>query len=121
MVSQRLVRRVCDACREQHPPDPSVADLIRRESPDAPYSILTCWGRDCPECRFTGYSGRHAIFEILPMSDSLRAMVTARAPSTEIMKRAIEQGMPTLRESGWRCVLDGSTTVEDILRVTPRP
>ena len=111
---------ICDACCEEREPEPAVRDLIERESTNVPSRVVVREGRGCPECRFTGYTGRHAIFEVLAMNDALRAMVTARSPSTEIMRRAIEQGMQPLRESGWKCVLDGSTTVEDILRVTPR-
>ena len=119
VVAQRLVRRICAACREHRPAEPAVSDLIRREAPGSPPLERIALGRGCPECRFTGYAGRRAIFEILTLNDTLRALVTARAPSTEIHKRAVGEGMQTLRQSGWQCVLEGGSTVEDILRLTP--
>ena len=121
MVAQRLVRRVCPSCREPIDIDDALREELRRADPERAAGARVYRGRGCPDCRFTGYAGRLAIFEILVMTDAIRALAVARAASGEMMRAGTEQGLVTLRESGWSCVLDGLTTVEDVLRVTPRP
>ena len=73
--------------------------------------------RGCQNCSQTGYKGRGGIFEILPVSDTIRAMVTDHRPSLEIRYKAIEEGMATLRDDGWEKVFAGFTTIEEVLRV----
>jgi type IV pilus assembly protein PilB len=75
-------------------------------------------GRGCEECANTGYAGRLALYEVLPMSDEIRSLVMSHASTDEIRKRAIAAGMTTLRENGLRKVREGSTTIEEVLRVT---
>ena len=81
--------------------------------PDALYH-----GRGCSKCGGTGYRGRKGIFELMPITDELRAHVTENASSQVIRKTAVEQGMSSLREDGWRLIQAGMTTVEEVLRVT---
>jgi type II secretory ATPase GspE/PulE/Tfp pilus assembly ATPase PilB-like protein len=121
VVAQRLLRHICEACRYKLPSHPELWEQIRREMPEpfAPRPLYA--GRGCPACRFTGYVGRSAIFEILVMRDVLRAMVVTRRPSTEIMQRAVADGLHTLRQSGWLQVLAGSATADDVLRMTQTP
>ncbi len=118
IVAQRLVRRVCAVCQEPAPAERCILSDIRIACPDAPEQPILVRGRGCPACRFTGYSGRKAIFEILVLSDALRSMIVERVVSGRLMARAVEEGMLTLRQSGWYCALDGITTVDDVLRVT---
>jgi general secretion pathway protein E/type IV pilus assembly protein PilB len=121
MIAQRLVRKVCGSCREPITVDGALREEMLRADPQRAATARLYRGRGCPDCRFTGYAGRRAIFEILVMTDAIRALVVTRAASSEMLKAGAEQGLVTLRESGWSCVLDGETTVEDVLRVTPRP
>lgn len=121
MVAQRLVRQVCASCREPISVDGPLREEMLQADPERAATAALYRGRGCPDCRFTGYAGRRAIFEILVMTDAIRALVVARAASSEMLRVGAEQGLVTLRESGWSCVLDGETTVEDVLRVTPRP
>lgn len=119
VVAQRLLRLVCDACRYEVPPHPELWEQMRRELPETPAVPGPLYaGRGCPACRFTGYAGRGAIFEILVMRDALRAMVVTQRPSNEIMQRAVADGLRTLRQSGWQQVLNGRATADDVLRMT---
>jgi type II secretory ATPase GspE/PulE/Tfp pilus assembly ATPase PilB-like protein len=117
IVAQRLVRRVCPQCA--HPDD--LAPELRSE-------ILACYpsfaetarfvlGNGCPNCAFTGYRGRSAINEVMVMSDPLRSLVVRREPANIIKDQAIEEGMVTLRRDGFLRVVEGRTSVEEVLRV----
>ena len=75
-------------------------------------------GKGCPECRNTGYKGRLAIFEMIPMSRALRKLVFDNANEDEIRQTALDNNMITLREAGLARVLDGTTSVEEVLRST---
>jgi type II secretory ATPase GspE/PulE/Tfp pilus assembly ATPase PilB-like protein len=115
VVAQRLVRLICEGCKE--PITIQDADRIRSEYgsdlPDALYH-----GRGCSKCGGTGYRGRKGIFELMPISDELRNHVTENASAQVIRRTAIEQGMSSLRQDGWRLIQAGMTTVEEVLRVT---
>jgi len=75
-------------------------------------------GRGCRQCQGTGYRGRTGIFEVMPITEPIRAMILERASAGEIRRIAAGQGMRGLREDGWRLVRDGRTTVEEVLRVS---
>lgn len=120
MVAQRLVRRVCRSCRERITVDDALREELCRVDPARGPDAVLYRGSGCPDCRFTGYAGRLAVFEILAMTDAIRALVVSRSASSEMLRVGAEQGLVSLRESGWSCVLDGETTVEDVLRVTPK-
>ena len=77
-----------------------------------------CYGKGCQRCNNTGYRGRMAIYEILPFTDAIKKMTVERRPSTAIKRKACELGMRTLRESGWKLVRQGRTTLEEVARVT---
>ncbi len=115
VLAQRLVRRVCQACRA--PDAPNAADLEALGIEGAAGTKL--WrGRGCDECRGTGYRGRTGIYELFPITEDARSLILRRAPSRDIRRQAIEDGMVTLRHDGWRKACEGVTTVEEILRVT---
>ena len=115
VVAQRLVRLICNDCKHAIPIED--AGRIRKEFgsdlPDALY-----YGKGCNACGGSGYRGRRGIFEIMPISDELRAHVTDNASARVIRRTAVEQGMKSLREDGWRLIQEGLTTVEEVLRVT---
>ena len=75
-------------------------------------------GRGCDTCRQTGYRGRAAIYELCVVTEPLRRLVIRKATGTELKARAILDGMDTLRNDGWRRVLRGQTTIEEVVRVT---
>jgi general secretion pathway protein E len=115
VLAQRLVRRICAACRT--PDTPSAADLDAL-GVTAPPGTALHRGRGCDECRGTGYRGRMGIYELFPITEDARSLVLRRAPSRDIRQHAIAAGMVTLRMDGWRRACEGLTTVEEILRVT---
>jgi len=115
VLAQRLVRRICAACRVPDTPNP--ADLEALGIAGAAGARL--WrGRGCDECRSTGYRGRTGIYELFPITEDARSLILRRVPSRDIRREAIEAGMLTLRLDGWRKACEGVTTVEEILRVT---
>ncbi|MBK7688445.1 MAG: Flp pilus assembly complex ATPase component TadA, partial [Elusimicrobia bacterium] len=114
VIAQRLVRVICAECREAVPPPPEMArDLA--DGPDVPKAFR---GRGCPACKGTGYRGRTVIYEMLPMTDALRGMIADRRPAHALREEALRGGMRPLRRSGWRKVLDGTTTADDVMRAT---
>ena len=117
VVAQRLVRRICPACREEYTPDDVVVEEIARAWPDRSAGARFWRGRGCPECNFTGYRGRIALLEIMLLNDAIRSMIVHQRPSNEIKTQAIKNGMITLRRDGWARVLEGVTSVEEVLRV----
>lgn len=117
VIAQRLVRRVCSECRKERAPDPVIMDEIRNMFPDRIEKAKFVIGQGCPQCNFTGYKGRLAIFEIMTMDDVLRAMVSRQKTSIEIMAVAMQHGMTALRKNGWIRVMEGMTSVDEVVRV----
>ncbi len=118
ILAQRLVRTLCDDCSESFVPDPE-------ELPeDFPIQALQSNGREiqravgCRHCRGTGYRGRAGIYELLVTGDEVRRLAAERAPTNLVKQAAMQAGMRTLRQDGWRKVLRGETTVDEVLRVT---
>lgn len=115
VMAQRLVRSICGDCHQVYEPEP--ADL----PPDFPVGIGTvrlARGVGCRTCRQTGYRGRQGIYELLTMTDPIREMIVDRASASTIKSQARKDGLVTLREDAFRKLLDGQTTLEEILRVT---
>jgi type IV pilus assembly protein PilB len=116
VMAQRLVRRICNNCKEEYSATPEELAMIGLDPArviDALYH-----GKGCTECRNTGYKGRLAIFEMIPMARELRKLVFESANEDDIRQAALNNGMVTLREAGLARVLDGTTTTEEILRST---
>jgi general secretion pathway protein E len=114
ILAQRLVRRICSACREEyHPP----RQAVRIVAGDAPLPPAFVRGAGCPACRGTGYRGRTGIYELLVVDDAVRQAIVRRAPRSELRELARRAGMRSLREDAWERVRDGITTVEEVLRV----
>jgi general secretion pathway protein E len=117
VLAQRLVRRICDACRVADTPSPADLEAIGVGSGnDGTYTLYR--GKGCDECRGTGYRGRFGIYELFPITEEVRSLVLRRASTPEIRRRAIEGGMITLRLDGWQKAREGLTTLEEIMRVT---
>lgn len=120
VLAQRLVRRLCPACRTSHVP---TSDELPKDFPasgrSASFKNPPCLFRHvgCRECHGTGYLGRIAIFELLPSDTELRQLCTRSASAGEIKDYALTQGITTLRQSGWQRVLAGQTSIDEVLRV----
>ncbi len=113
VLAQRLSRRLCPKCRAQAPLKMEWWD---QEMPPPQDFVYTPQG--CDSCTHTGYKGRGAIFELLDVSEHIGSMIIGRRSSAEIRKAAMEEGMATLRQDGWRKVFNGFTSVEELMRVT---
>ena len=118
IVAQRLCRKICADCRQPfYPENESLFEIgLVRERLLADGHLYR--GAGCMECLNTGYKGRIGIYEILVMSDSMKATVLKTSDSNDIKRQAIEEGLHTLREDGARKVSDGVTTIEEVIRVT---
>jgi len=117
VLGQRLVRVICGKCRTPYEPDDEVLEriaLTRADVGGRPFH----YGKGCRACSETGYHGRKGIFEYLPVTDAIRELISARSPTLVLHDKAAEQGMRTMREDGVRNVLDGYTTVEEVLKCT---
>ena len=117
VLGQRLVRTICLNCKEPYMPDDdtlSRLDLKRAAVGDRPFY----YGRGCSKCNGTGYKGRKGVFEYLRVTNPIRDLINERRPTLFIRERARELGMRTMREDAIRNVLDGYTTVDEVLRYT---
>jgi len=117
VLAQRLVRMVCLSCRVAVKLDNALAEesgLDFEEYKDVPFYE----GKGCQECHGTGYRGRKCITEFLDLNDEIKEMILAERPLSEVRYRAVTSGMITLRQSALRKVLEGSTTLREINRVT---
>ncbi len=114
VMAQRLVRTICPDCKEQYEPHEVPADFPREG--DGPVRL---WhGAGCRACRQSGFRGRMGIYELMVTGDSIREMCVQRVNSSHIRRQAIKEGMITLRQDGWRKVLQGKTTLDEVARVT---
>ena len=119
IVAQRLVRRLCQKCCEPHElPKRALLDMGYGENEIDDLHIFKAHG--CEACNNTGYKGRTALFEVMKISDEIKEMILNRATSREIKRKAIENGMLTLRRSGLVKIKNGVTSVEEVLRETVR-
>lgn len=119
-VGQRILRKLCVHCRAQYTPPPEVADNIRRvlgKLCPANKQIVLFKGKGCAECGHTGYQGRMGIFEVLPVSPKVMQLILERASAQAIEDQAVSEGMITLKQDGYLKVLEGITTMEEVLRV----
>ena len=118
IMAQRLVRTLCPHCKEPAPVDPvGWQDLTKPWNSPLPTRAHRPVG--CPECRETGYRGRAGVYELLPLSDSLKPLIQADLDLNALRRQAYREGMHSLRLSGAQKVAAGLTTIEEVLRVTP--
>lgn len=117
IMAQRLVRKICEKCKEPHQPAESELRVLGPAAKQLGEAQLF-HGKGCQDCSFTGYRGRLGIYEIFQIDDQVRNLIFEQVPSTELRIKARELGMRTLREDGLRKVVAGLTTLEEVLRVT---
>ena len=113
--AQRLIRRVCLNCREEFVPEPEMFERLGIQPPEG---AVFYQGVGCDRCKSRGYSGRAALIEALPVSESIRRLIIKRASATVIKNQAISEGMKTLRMAGIDKAMQGITTLEEVWRVT---
>ncbi len=119
IVAQRLVRKLCKNCREEHKLSPDALEDIGF-SPEEAKKVKVFKPKGCSSCHNTGYKGRTALFEVLEVTEDIKELVLSKAQSKDIKKKGIEQGMLTLRQSGLEKIKKGITSIEEVLRVTVR-
>ncbi|MGB9911049.1 MAG: GspE/PulE family protein [Microgenomates group bacterium] len=120
LVAQRICRRICPDCKEEYSPPPEVIEDIKKVlgklfPPQKETKLYR--GKKCATCNNTGYLGRIGIFEVLPISEKIARLILERASAREIEKQAREEGMVTMKQDGYLKVLEGITTIEEVLRV----
>jgi len=115
VIAQRLVRVICSKCKTEVSPDEG---LIKDLNLDPKKKRIFYEGKGCQACKFTGFKGRTAIYEILALDDDIRDLVVRRSPANEIKELALKRGMRTLFNDGMVKVERGITTVKEVLRVT---
>ena len=117
VLAQRLVRTTCKNCRTPFEPTESQLALLNLSPHDLGDKTFY-YGRGCSTCNDTGYKGRKGIFELLVISEAIRALINERAPTVVVRQKAVELGMVTLREDGLRGIFEGDTTIEEVVKYT---
>ncbi len=117
VMAQRLVRRICDRCKETVYPDPDRLAVLGDDG-DLLRGRPLVHGRGCMACKQTGYSGRVALFEVLELNRPIRRMVLDGLNEDEIRRRSLEDGFQTLRKAGIRKILEGVTTIDEVRAAT---
>jgi type IV pilus assembly protein PilB len=117
VMGQRLLRSICPRCKTSYKPDRSILEQLGLSETEIGDRELH-YGEGCQECNNTGYKGRRGIYEYLQVSNPIAMMINERKPTLLVRNKAIELGMRTLREDGVRNILNGYTTVEEVLKYT---
>ena len=115
VLAQRLVRLICRHCKEEMPA--ADAALLRKEYGEKLPAVIYR-GRGCRECQGAGYRGRRGVFEFMQVTENIRALILEHASSRQLREVAMRDGMRSLRDDGWRMVREGTTTAEEVVRVT---
>jgi type II secretory ATPase GspE/PulE/Tfp pilus assembly ATPase PilB-like protein len=113
--AQRLVRRVCPACREPYEPDPMAVEIVLGKRARTPLRLVR--GAGCDDCRGTGYAGRLPLHELLVVGEEVRELIYRGGSARDVEKAALRKGFRTLIEDGIRKSLAGLTTLEEVARV----
>jgi type IV pilus assembly protein PilB len=115
--AQRLIRRICKDCKQEHPTPPEALIEVGFSADEA-RKLKTYKGKGCTTCNSTGYKGRIGLYEVMEITDELRELILIGASALELRKKAIDDGMITLRESGLFKIREGVTTIEEVVRET---
>lgn len=117
---QRILRKICEHCKISFDPPAEVASSFRHvlgKMMPSSAQVKLFKGKGCQQCGNLGYQGRIGIFEVLPVSDKIMRLILERASTADIEKQAVEEGMMTMKQDGYLKVLEGVTTLEEVLRV----
>jgi type IV pilus assembly protein PilB len=115
--AQRLIRRICKDCKQEHPTPPEALMEVGFTA-DEVKKLKTYKGKGCSTCNQTGYKGRIGLYEVLEVTDEIRELILIGASALELRKKAIDDGMLSLRESGLHKIRNGVTTIEEVVRET---
>ncbi len=117
VLAQRLLRRICRSCKTAYEPDKDVVSMLEVDALEISGKQFF-FGKGCPECNRSGYRGRQGLFELMPINDGIRTLITQKAPTLVLKQKSVESGMRPLRDDGLRCIFDGLTTIEEVLKYT---
>ncbi len=117
ICAQRLVRRVCAKCKHDHPHAPQ-ALVEAGFTPEEAATVIPKKGKGCEHCNHTGYKGRVGLYEVMEITEELRELILVGASALELRRKAMDDGMITLRRSGLLKVMEGITTIEEVARET---
>jgi len=117
VLAQRLIRKICTACRTAYEPSELVLSQLGLTIHDIGDKNFY-YGKGCEACNNTGYRGRKGIYELLKISDPIRELINERAPGVVLRQKSIELGMTTLREDGLRSIYNGESTIEEVVKYT---
>jgi type IV pilus assembly protein PilB len=115
--AQRLIRRICKECKTEHSTPPEALVEVGFSSEESK-KLKTYKGKGCSACNLTGYKGRIGLYEVMEVTDEIRELILIGASALELRKKAIDDGMISLRESGLHKIRNGVTTVEEVVRET---
>lgn len=120
-IAQRLIRTICQDCKmeDKSVPEGLKLQIARDLGLKSAGEVKVYKGKGCPACNQTGFLGRVAIYEFLPVDDDIKDMIVRKTPSAQIQKLAVSKGMRTLRQDGWQKVTAGLTTPEEVMKTTP--
>jgi general secretion pathway protein E len=116
VIAQRLIRRICSKCRQPH--TPTEFEMEELGLPSIPHDATIFRAVGCPSCAQSGYSGRTVIHELMIVDDKIRTLIVKNSDSGTLRKAAIAGGMTTLRDDGVSKVLQGFTTIDELMRAT---
>jgi len=120
IVAQRVVRRICPDCKEEYSPPLEVTEDIKKilgRLYTVQGNLKLMRGKKCARCSSTGYLGRVGIFEVLPITEKIARLILERVSAGQIEKQAVEEGMITMKQDGYLKVIEGVSTIEEVLRV----
>lgn len=117
VIAQRLVRKICPSCIIKYTPDDSIVKRIEKEVGDGYEKMKFYKGKGCDDCNHKGYTGRVGIYEVMPINEKLRELITQKPTSEQLFKAAIAEGMVTMMRDGMDKVSAGLTTIEEVFRV----
>jgi len=122
VIAQRVVRKICSACKESYRPTPEIVDSLQKALGPIfkqfdPNNILLYRGKHCEACNNTGYKGRIGIYEVMPVSEKISLQAISKVPTSEIERTAVGDGMLTMYLDGYLKALEGITTIEEVMRV----
>ncbi len=118
VANQRLVRRICSNCKEAYQPGEEQAQVMRKTLGERAGDLKQLYrGKGCSKCTNTGYKGRLACFELMTFDETLRGMITDEKTTLELRDEAVRQGMMTLRQTAGLRVIEGGTTIDEMIRV----
>jgi general secretion pathway protein E len=119
IAGQRLLRKLCRACREPYEPIPELVARLKLDRLTGGKPIVLHHAVGCAQCHHTGYRGRTSIVEVLAATDAVRQAVLKNADGNQIQKIALDEGMQTMATHGLKKAIDGVTTIDEVLRVVP--